>query len=77
MATMVDRTCKWCKGSFQARKADVDRGWALFCNKSHKALYQESRTGQNADFKERQKHSAHDEAMASIEMGWDGHKDAY
>jgi hypothetical protein len=43
---MVDRTCKWCKGPFLARAADVKRGWAKFCSKSCKASWQECRTGQ-------------------------------
>lgn len=43
---MVDRTCKWCKGPFKARAADVKRGWAKFCSKSCKASHQERRTGQ-------------------------------
>lgn len=43
---MVERTCKWCKGKFQARAVDVKRGWAKFCSKSCKAKEQEKRTGQ-------------------------------
>lgn len=43
---MVERTCKWCKKAFQARTADVNRGWALFCSKSCKAMKQEKSTGQ-------------------------------
>lgn len=46
MAHMTERTCKWCKGKFMARTADVNRGWALFCSKSCKAMRQEKRTGQ-------------------------------
>lgn len=42
----VQRTCGYCRGPFQARKADVDRGWARFCSKSCKASFQERRTGQ-------------------------------
>lgn len=41
----VERCCKNCRGKFTARKADVDRGWALFCSKSCKAAHQERRTG--------------------------------
>jgi len=43
---MVDRKCNWCKKPFQARAADVKRGWAKFCSKSCKAMRQEKRTGQ-------------------------------
>lgn len=43
---MVDRKCQWCKKPFQARSADVKRGWGLFCSKSCKAIKQEKRTGQ-------------------------------
>jgi hypothetical protein len=45
---MVDRICKnpHCKASFQARSADVKRGWGKFCSKSCKAVKQESGTGQ-------------------------------
>lgn len=36
---MIDRTCKnpKCRQLFQARTADVARGWGLFCCKSCKA----------------------------------------
>jgi hypothetical protein len=54
MAAMVERVCKCCGVRFQARRADVKRGWALFCSKSCKANYQESRTGQFAQFKLRE-----------------------
>lgn len=43
---MVDCTCKWCKGPFQARAVDVARGWGKFCSKSCKAMRQEKTTGQ-------------------------------
>lgn len=39
---MVTRNCKCCNTQFNARQADVNRGWALFCNKSCKAKYQVS-----------------------------------
>lgn len=47
---MVDRTCQNCKTSFQAREADVKRGWGKFCSKSCKAVKQEARTGQYARY---------------------------
>jgi hypothetical protein len=33
----IERNCKTCKKQFQARQADVNRGWALYCTKSCKA----------------------------------------
>lgn len=79
--TKVTRTCKYCKAPFVARLADVKRGWAKFCSKSCKAKEQERRTGQNAQYKAfkamNDEEAMHHEACASIEMGWDGHKDAY
>lgn len=45
---MVERKCKCCRKPFQARAADVKRGWGLFCSKSCKAIKQEQRTGQFA-----------------------------
>lgn len=37
---MIDRAClnPKCRAAFQARTADVARGWGLFCSKSCKAL---------------------------------------
>ena len=43
---MVKRICKWCGKEFEARQADVNRGWGKFCSKHCKAMEQESRTGQ-------------------------------
>ena len=37
---MTMRTCECCRKSFQARTADVNRGWARFCSKSCKAMKQ-------------------------------------
>lgn len=42
--------CKCCKSEFEARVADVKRGWAKFCSKSCKALEQERRTGQMRNY---------------------------
>jgi hypothetical protein len=39
------KKCKYCKSDFNCRKADHDRGWALFCNKSCKAKFQTKATG--------------------------------
>ena len=46
----VERTCKTCKVKFMAREADVKRGWAKFCSKSCKAVKQERRTHQYANY---------------------------
>jgi hypothetical protein len=48
MPRMVERICanNECRTIFQARVADVARGWAKFCSKSCKAVVQESRTHQ-------------------------------
>lgn len=35
--SMVERTCKTCGSKFEARQADVNRGWAKYCSKSCKA----------------------------------------
>lgn len=49
MASMTTRTCR-CGKQFQARTADVKRGWGKFCSKSCKAVEQEKRTGQYKDY---------------------------
>lgn len=46
MPTMTTQKCASCKHEFQARTADVKRGWGKFCSKSCKAIKQEARTGQ-------------------------------
>jgi len=42
--------CKCCKQEFEARVADIKRGWGKFCSKSCKALKQERRTGQMRNY---------------------------
>ena len=49
MASMTTQTCR-CGKQFQARTADVKRGWGKFCSKSCKAKEQEKRTGQYWDY---------------------------
>jgi hypothetical protein len=70
MPRMVDRSCKWCKKPFQARAADVNRGWAKFCSKSCKASEQEKRTGQHRAYqngehlsKDEQRERDHQQAL--------------
>lgn len=47
MPRMIDRKCKCCGKDFQARAADVARGWGLYCSKSCKAKVQEQKSGQH------------------------------
>lgn len=41
--------CKRCKSLFEARVADLKRGWGKYCSKSCKAVVQEANTGQYAN----------------------------
>ena len=43
MASMTQVTCKCCHTHFEARTADVQRGWGKFCSKSCKAIDQTKR----------------------------------
>jgi len=43
-----------CEKEFDARPADIKRGWGKFCSKSCKAVKQEQRTGQYRQLRERQ-----------------------
>jgi hypothetical protein len=45
MAHMTAVKCKNCKTPFEARTADVNRGWGLYCSKACKARKQTSLTG--------------------------------
>jgi hypothetical protein len=79
--------CKWCHKPFHARQADINRGWGKYCSKSCKASHQEKRTGgQYVDYlmrklrpqdRKTESERMHDEAMESLEQGWDGHKDVF
>lgn len=60
--------CKHCGKDFNAKPADVKRGWGKFCSKSCKAIEQEKRTGQFAELQERLTEDLTDE------QGWDAHK---
>jgi endogenous inhibitor of DNA gyrase (YacG/DUF329 family) len=55
MPAMQTVKCKRCQQPFQARVADIRRGWGKFCSKSCKAIKQEQRTGQYADIQHRQR----------------------
>lgn len=82
--------CKWCSKGFNARQADLNRGWGTFCSKSCKAKKQESKTGQYKNYINNPKQQTHESramkyfldmeimheiAMDDSEAGWDGHKD--
>ena len=49
----IARKCKSCGAEFEARAADVKRGWGLYCSKSCKAIKQEGKTGQYAIYTDR------------------------
>lgn len=80
---MIERICKEksCKKPFQAKAADVKRGWGLFCSKQCKAKEQERRTHQHANYLNHGGMTSaerdHEVAMSAIEDGWDGHKNAF
>ena len=71
MAAMTQRICKNCGATFQARTADVKRGWARFCGKSCKAIKQEKRSGQYAALlHDSQKHdSRYDIDISDMDYG--------
>ena len=54
MASTATYKCLSCGGTFTARTADRERGWARYCSKSCKAIKQEARTGQNRAYQQRQ-----------------------
>ncbi|MFS2027676.1 hypothetical protein [Massilia sp. CT11-137] len=68
---MVEQKCKWCKEPFQARAADVKRGWGLYCSKSCKAMRQEKRTGQYRALQDRDGDDA--ECGHIFQSGYFGH----
>lgn len=70
MARMVKRKCKNCGIEFEARAADVKRGWGNFHNKSCKAIYQERLTGQYASLSQTEDDNDYGHLFAS---GYGGH----
>jgi hypothetical protein len=73
--------CLRCRVEFTARVADRKRGWGRYCSKSCKAVKQEQKTGQYSALIRSggpitREERDHHEAMASVEAGWDGHKNA-
>ncbi len=80
MPSMITRKCACCGKEFEARTADVKRGWAKYCSKSCKAIKQEQRTGQYAVYKVQSDKSENGLAESwkhHVEDGsWDAHKDS-
>jgi hypothetical protein len=70
----VNCTCKNCGQDFEARAADVKRGWGLFCTKSCKAQEQEKRTGQYQLFLNSSRRRAEEEYGECEDPSWDAHK---
>lgn len=50
MPNMTTQKCKCCKQSFEARTADVKRGWGIYCSKRCKAIVQEKKNGQHSAY---------------------------
>lgn len=72
MSSMTEVKCKCCGDKFQARTADVKRGWGKFCSKSCKAKKQERKTGQMAAYlnRQRQYSKTYDD---DFDGSWDAH----
>ena len=47
MPSMIDVKCMSCGNSFEARAADVKRGWGKYCSKSCKAHQQTKKQSKN------------------------------
>jgi|688.fasta_scaffold1919990_1 hypothetical protein len=67
--------CERCKKEFEARITDRNRGWGKFCSKSCKAIKQEARTGQYAEYLQKSKDNQEDVDYEGD--GWDAHKDIW
>lgn len=88
--SMVEQTC-WCGKEFQAREADVRRGWAKACCKSHAAHAREKKldrfgfqrgesgtfNSRMADLRDGGEDADHRGGMDAQEAGWDGHKNVF
>lgn len=74
--TLVERVC-WCGKKFMARPADVRRGWAKACCKSHAAHVREKRLDRHG-YRLSENGSAQDLDAGDWEgSGWDAHKDSF
>ena len=72
-AKLTIQTCACgCGEQFEARTADVNRGWGKYFSKSCKAKHQVALKPKLLT-----EEQIHDEACAAQEMGWDGHKDGF
>lgn len=72
MAAMTERICECCRKPFSARTADVRRGWARYCSKRCKAIKQEAKSHQYAEFLAN--HSDREFSDAQADGSWDEHK---
>lgn len=70
---MVERKCA-CGAVFLARAADVKRGWGKSCSKSCAATRTNKKTGNFQRFVQARNEAMHQEALGTMESGWDGHK---
>ncbi len=57
--------CSCCKEQFIARVADRSRGWARFCSKSCKAIWQMKTHGDTRKNNDR---------FEPVDLSWDAHK---
>lgn len=74
MASVQEITCKCgCGRKRLVRTADVKRGWGKFFDKSCKARWQEKRTGQYAEFKNR----VYNNDIGYEDGSWDAHKNSF
>lgn len=80
MPATVTVKCERCKQPFTARVADRKRGWGRFCSKSCKAIKQEQRTGQHANYLHRRDRPYRDDdgsfTMSAEELSYGGYGDA-
>ena len=81
--TTVKSIC-WCGKSFTAKSADVKRGWARCCCKSHAAHAREKRLdrfgfqkGESGDFQTRLDEMLSKRAAHSGQVDWKGGGDAH
>lgn len=69
----VEVKCERCQKPFTARVADRKRGWGKYCSKSCKAVKQEQRTGQYADYLNRDGSDSEDHWGHLHASGYEGH----
>ena len=69
---MIEQTC-WCGVKFQAREADVKRGWAKACCKSHAAHAREKKLDRYG-FRQGGSRPIHRADSAHDDQSWGSHK---